>query len=67
LELEEKIVLKGTITHVENGNLSDSSHYVKRALYIEDVLYTVSDSKIKMNSLSDLREVKELNLKEGSK
>jgi len=67
LGLEEKIMLKGTITHVENGNLRNSAYHVKRALYIEDVLYTISDSKIKMNSLFDLSEIGELNLKEGSK
>ncbi|MDH5793265.1 MAG: beta-propeller domain-containing protein [Candidatus Bathyarchaeota archaeon] len=32
------------------------------ALYIENVLYTVSDKKIKMNSLEDLTEIKEIQL-----
>ncbi len=62
LELEEKILLKGTITHVENGNMYDTSHYITRTLYIDDVLYTISNSKIKMNSLADLSEINELNL-----
>jgi metal-sulfur cluster biosynthetic enzyme len=35
---------------------------VKRSLYIENVLYTVSDTKIKANNLSDLSLVKELRL-----
>jgi hypothetical protein len=60
--LEEKLVLKGTITHIENGNVQDALHHIIRTLYIGDVLYTVSESKIKMNSLSDLSEIKELNL-----
>jgi hypothetical protein len=29
------------------------------ALYIENALYTVSDKRIKMNSLEDLMEIKE--------
>jgi uncharacterized secreted protein with C-terminal beta-propeller domain len=64
LEIEEKILLKGTITHVENGNVHDTSHYVTRTLYIDDVLYTISKSKIKMNSLANLSEINELNLNE---
>lgn len=64
LELEEKIMLRGTITHIENGNMHNASNYVTRALFIGDVLYTISESKIKMNSLIDLSEIKELNLNE---
>jgi len=64
LELEEKIMLRGTITHIENGNLHNASNYVTRALFIGDVLYTISESKIKMNSLLDLSEINELNLTE---
>jgi inhibitor of cysteine peptidase len=62
LELEEKIMLRGTITHIENGNVHNASNYVTRALLIGEVLYTISNSKIKMNSLADLSEIKELNL-----
>lgn len=64
LELAEKILLKGTITHIENGNVYNASCYIKRALYINDMLYTISDSKIKVNALSDLHEIKTVNLKE---
>jgi len=62
LELEEKIMLRGTITHIENGNVHNASNYVTRALFIGEVLYTISDSKIKMNSLLDLAEINELDL-----
>jgi len=49
-------VLRGNVTHQEADASGWDSHYwVKRELYIEDVLYTVSDKKIKMNSLEDLR------------
>ena len=55
------IVLRGNITHQENGSIYwDNTYEVKRALYIENVLYTVSDRKIKMNSLDDLTEIKEI-------
>lgn len=62
LALEDKLQLRGTVTHIENGNAYDTSHYINRALYIGDVLYTVSASKVKMNSLSDLSEINHLNL-----
>jgi uncharacterized secreted protein with C-terminal beta-propeller domain len=64
LEIEEKIVLRGTITHVENGNVLDSARHITRAIYIGEFLYTISESKVKMNSLLDLSEIKELNIKE---
>jgi inhibitor of cysteine peptidase len=62
LSLDEKIELEGTITHVENGDVHDAEYHVTRALYIGDVLYTISNSKIKMNSLFDLSEINELYL-----
>jgi len=62
LTLEEKIVLEGTITHVENGDVHNASHHIKRTLYIGEVLYTISNNKIKMNSLLDLSEINELYL-----
>jgi uncharacterized secreted protein with C-terminal beta-propeller domain len=55
--LSEGIHLRDTITH--EGSTSgtvywDASYWVKRALYIDNVLYTVSDKKIKMNDLDSL-------------
>jgi len=64
LTLEDKIVLRGRITHVENGDVDDTSFHVIRTLYIGEVLYTISNSKLKMNSLSDFTEINELNLNE---
>lgn len=61
ITLSHRIVLRGNITHQENGGIYwDSAYEVKRALYIENVLYTVSDRKIKMNSLEDLTEIEEI-------
>jgi uncharacterized secreted protein with C-terminal beta-propeller domain len=63
------LALRGGITHLENatdsmksGYYLFSSYYVKRSLYIDNVLYTVSDKKIKMNSLEDLNEMNEVEL-----
>jgi len=63
-DLDPKIVLLGTITHIENGNLSNTSLYIVRSLYIEDVLYTVSESMVMMNSLQDLILINVLDLNE---
>ncbi len=49
---------------MENGDVYNTSYHVTRAIYIGDILYTISESKIKMNSLLDLSEIGELNLKE---
>jgi inhibitor of cysteine peptidase len=67
LELGKELTLRGTVTHVEDGNVYDTSHYVTRVLFIGDVFYSISQSKIKMNSLQDLSEINELSLdsKEG--
>jgi len=69
LSLEEGLVLKGRITHQDNTTelmkswyYSISPYSMKRSLYIDNVLYTISDSKIKMNSLSDLSEINAINL-----
>jgi len=62
LMLEEKIMLRGRITHIENGDVRDTSFHIIRTLYIGEVLYTISNSKLKMNYLSDLTEINELNL-----
>lgn len=58
---ENEITLRGRITHIKNeSDLLKSGYYfaseysVKRALYIENVLYTLSDKKITMHTLEDL-------------
>ncbi|MBL7054137.1 beta-propeller domain-containing protein [Candidatus Woesearchaeota archaeon] len=62
LDLDDGFKLKGRITHVEDKEKFKKSGYywygsgenVKRSLYMDDVLYTISDSKIKMNDLDDI-------------
>jgi uncharacterized secreted protein with C-terminal beta-propeller domain len=67
--LESGFVLKGRITHLENdteliksGYYFSSPYSVKRSLYIDGVLYTVSDKMIKMNDLDDLNEINKIEL-----
>lgn len=66
---DEGISLRGRITHLENSeDLEKSGYYftseyeVVRSLYIGDVLYTVSNGKIKANSITDLSEIAEIKL-----
>ena len=52
--LDGGFVLRGEITH--------SDYSVKRSLYIDNVLYTISDGLVKMNNLEDLSEISEIEL-----
>lgn len=65
----DDIQLKGKITHIKNiedylksGHYFQSDYLIERALYIEDVLYTLSLKKIQLNSLTDLTTIGELEL-----
>lgn len=61
IDLTSGFTLRGNITHQDNsGQQYDGSYWIKRALYIDDVLYTVSDKMVKMNSLIDLSLLKEV-------
>ncbi|MEM2952653.1 MAG: beta-propeller domain-containing protein [Candidatus Bathyarchaeia archaeon] len=56
-----RLIWRGSISHQEPSITGwDSSYWVKRTLYIENVLYTVSERKIKMNSLEDLSLINEI-------
>jgi uncharacterized secreted protein with C-terminal beta-propeller domain len=56
--------LKGKVAHGSGSyREGEEATPVKRALYIEDVLYTISDHLVKMNDLSSLKELKQLRLK----
>ncbi len=52
------IAERGKISHTEEPY----DYEIKRALYIDDILYTISNKKIKMNSLEDLEEVNQLEI-----
>jgi uncharacterized secreted protein with C-terminal beta-propeller domain len=61
--------LRGGITHLEDsddllksGYWFYSEYSVERSLYIDDVLYTISDMKVKLNNLETLAELNEVEL-----
>ena len=62
ITLTEGLLLKGNITHAETAGMPPSNLTVNRALYIGNILYTVSQGKIKLNSLADLSPLKEISL-----
>ncbi|MDH5449353.1 MAG: beta-propeller domain-containing protein [Candidatus Bathyarchaeota archaeon] len=65
---EQGLMFRGGITHLEDDNYllshyySQSHYSIQRSLYIENVLYTISNRKIKLNLLSDLSLVNEIEL-----
>lgn len=66
LDLANGFALKGRITHQNNTDSEkyyyDWSSQIRRSLYIENILYTISNRMIKMNSLSDLSEINKIEL-----
>jgi len=59
------IVLRGNVTQIPTGQLptwNNTGFFVTRALYIGNVLYTISNNMVKMNSLSDLTELNSVSL-----
>jgi inhibitor of cysteine peptidase len=73
ISLDEGLQFKGRITHIESSTDLEEGYYyyyspysVERSLYINgevgDVLYTISDAKIKMNNLENLDYINEVQL-----
>jgi uncharacterized secreted protein with C-terminal beta-propeller domain len=63
ITLEEGLSLRGTVTHMQYGaEIYDINYYIERSLYIEDVLYTISNAKVKMNNLQDLAFINEIRI-----
>jgi len=68
ISLDQGLQIKGRITHIENPAELEQYYYyfypfsVQRSLYIDDVLYTISDAKIKMNNLENLDYINEVEL-----
>jgi uncharacterized secreted protein with C-terminal beta-propeller domain len=65
--VQEGIALRGQITHTENtADLGyyyyPQPYYVKRSLYIDNVLYTISDKKVMMHNLETLDEINQIEL-----
>jgi inhibitor of cysteine peptidase len=66
---ENTLTLKGTITHATAADFAKDGYYyygsdytIQRSLYIGNVLYTISNRMIKMNSLTDLAEIGQIKL-----
>ncbi|MGQ9565377.1 MAG: beta-propeller domain-containing protein [Candidatus Bathyarchaeales archaeon] len=64
-----ELILRGQITHIKNATElgycyghQPHSYYIYRSLYIDDVLYTISEKRVKMNSLATLEEINEIQL-----
>ncbi|MDH5795739.1 MAG: beta-propeller domain-containing protein [Candidatus Bathyarchaeota archaeon] len=65
VSLEHGFVLRGNVTHQESTTSIFQYYYgseVQRILYIDEVLYTVSDRKILLNSLDTLEQIGEIEL-----
>lgn len=59
--VNKKFNLRSRISH-QLDNLNNFNSQIKRSLYIDDNLYTFSDSLVRINSLDDLSEIKSVNL-----
>jgi len=62
---------RGRITHVDDEEKQvdenwwywgEASSYISRSLYIENILYTISNKMVKMNNLDDLSEINSVEL-----
>ena len=72
LSLEDGFDYQGRITHQNPEQMQHTEDYywywgssstdITRTLYIGDVLYTISDSMVKMNNLEDLSEIASISL-----
>ncbi len=75
LSVDGGFTLKGTVTHLNvalldgQGHLKNPNDYyctqnqwITRSLYIGNVLYTVSNSEVKLNSLTDMSQIAVVNL-----
>ncbi len=64
LNINNGFEYKGQITHLTKNDLIKSSYYgywgsstIIRSLYINDVLYTISNNMVKMNNLENIDEI----------
>ncbi len=61
VDLENGFKQRGIISHSTGEDVFGNA-YVSRSLFIEDVLYTISQKFVKANNLSDLSEIKSIKL-----
>ena len=67
VSLEKGFELKGVITHDQDDPWQQNSEWtydpeISRSLYIDNALYTISDSMLKINDLDDLSEIASISL-----
>ena len=69
ISVDDGLQIRGRITHIDDLSELEEGYYyyyspfsVDRSLYIDDVLYTISQAKIKMNSLENLDYINEVEL-----
>jgi hypothetical protein len=63
MSLDSGLVLRDKITRIESGiDIYNSDYYLQRALYIENVLCTVTNEKVRLNSLADLAFIKDIEI-----
>ncbi len=65
ISADDGFVLRGFISHQGDGDGSGEYRYnlqVRRSLYIDDTLYTISEGKVKLNGLTSLDPVREIPL-----
>ena len=73
LTVEDGFDLKGAVTHIDDEDAFDKYGYyyydygyaIKRSLYIDDALYTISENRVQANSLKDLESIAEIELPTG--
>jgi inhibitor of cysteine peptidase len=66
VDLEKGFQHKGSITHFKNGisgSPYDAPEKITRVLYIGDNLYTVSNKSLKVNTISNIQEIKTVDLR----
>jgi len=69
VSIDDGLQFRGRITHIDGFSELERGYYyyhspfsVERSLYIDDVLYTISEARIKMNNLGSLDYINEVEL-----
>ena len=72
VSLDGGFVLRGNVTHLGGtanyqsgyvtGQVLDPNYYITRALYVGNTLYSISSSEVRLNSLTDLSKIAEVDL-----
>jgi len=69
ISVDNGLQVKGRITHIEEPTDLEQGYYyyyspfsVERSLYINNILYTISEAKIRMNDLENLDYINEVQL-----